>query len=155
MALLRNRKIEVDDINFKMAEVASKGMLVTHDTANPDFVQVQASVSGVIGTKVAGMLMMDVVDKDFNAVPVNFQRLETGLSGLVRLAKLGEIGTDQIAAGSLDPSGVPVFGPGSGVYLADAGLITHVQDSTQNERIGTALAAADSNNFVRIYLNVD
>jgi hypothetical protein len=144
MAVKRKRKLNSDDINFKLAEVAEKGLLVTYDTANAGFVRVPGA-SVAFDDKVAGMLLIDVVNKDFNAVPVNFQKLETGLSGFVRLAKLGEIGTDQVAAGA-------EFGPGSGVYLAANGEVTN--DSTE-ERVGTALSAVDANGFVEIYLKID
>jgi hypothetical protein len=143
MAIKRKRKIPVDDINFRLAEVATKGQLVTYDTSNDGYVRVPASVA--FDDKVAGLLMIDVVDKDFNAVPENRQRLETGLSGVVRLAKVGEIATNRVAAGA-------VFGPGSGVYLADGGLITNV---STNEQVGTALAEEDADGFVEIYLDID
>jgi hypothetical protein len=148
MALKRKRKPIVDDINFKLDQVAERGVLCTYNTAKVGFVQVSASTSGVIPQKVAGVLMIDVVNKDFNAVPVNFQKLETGLSGYVRLLKQGEMGTDQTAAGA-------VFGAGSGVYLHNNGKISNVQMSTQNERVGTALSAADTNGFVDVYFEIN
>jgi len=144
MALKRKRKIVTDDINFKLAAVAVKGLLVTYDTATDGFVRVPGS-SPAFDDKVAGMLMFDVVDKDFNAVPVNFQKLETGLSGFVRLAKEGEIGTDQVVSGDS-------FGPGSGVYLGADGQIT---TASTNERVGTAITGADDDGFVEIYLDID
>lgn len=149
MALKRKRKIKVDDINFKLAEVASKGVLCVYDQANAGFVKIAASTSGVLpAEKVAGVLLIDVVNKDFNAQPVNFQKLETGLSGFVRLARQGELGTDQTATGA-------VFGAGSGVYLHDAGKISNVQMSSSNERVGTALGAIDSNGFVEVYFDIN
>lgn len=147
MGLKRKRKPQIDDISFRLDEVAVKGQIVTYNNAKVGFVQVQAAVSGVIGTKAHGMLMFDVVNKDFNAVPVNFQRLETGISGFVPVLRVGEIGTDRVAGSS-------VFGAGSGVFLADSGNITNVQDSVQNERVGTALAAADDDGFVEIFLHI-
>lgn len=148
MGLKRKRKPQIDDISFKLDAVAVKGQIVTYNTAKVGFVQVQAAVSGVIGTKAHGMLMFDVVNKDTGAVPMNYQKLETTLSGLVPCLRVGEIGTDQVATGA-------VFGAGSGVFLANNGEITNVQDSTQNERVGTALAAADADGFVEIFLHID
>ena len=144
MALRRKRKVKIDDINFKLATVAVQGLLVTYDTATDGFVRVPGA-SPSFDDKVAGMLMIATVNKDFNAVPVNFQKLETGLSGHVRLAKQGEIGTDQVAAGA-------GFGPGSGVFLGANGTVTNV---STNERVGTALSAVDANGFVDIYLRVE
>lgn len=147
MGLKRKRKPQIDDINFKLDEVAVKGQIVTYNNTKTGFVKIQAAVSGVIGTKAHGMLVFDVVDKDFGAVPVNFQRLETGISGFVPVYRVGEVGTDQVKVNS-------VFGAGSGVFLADSGQITNVQDSVQNERVGTALAAADDDGFVEIFLHI-
>ncbi len=146
MALKRKRKVKVDDINFKLAEVAVKGVLVTYDTVNDGFVRIPTTLA--LGDKVAGVLMIDVVNKDFNAVPVNFQKLETGLSGLVRLARQGELGTDQTGAGA-------VFGAGSGVFVNDLGLVHSVADATVNERVGTALGAIDANGFVEVYFDIN
>lgn len=147
MALKRKRKPQIDDINFKLDAVAVKGQIVTYNNTKVGFVQIQAAVSGVIGTKAHGMLVFDVVNKDFGAVPVNFQKLETGISGFVPVFRVGEVGTDQVAVGA-------VFGAGSGVFLADSGNITNVQDSVQNERVGTALAAVDDDGFVELFLHI-
>lgn len=146
MALKRKRKVQVDDINFKMQEVAVKGLLVTYDLTNAGFVRVPTTLA--VTDKVAGVLMIDVVNKDFNAQPVNFQKLETGFSGFVRLAREGELGTDQTAASA-------VFGAGSGVYVADGGKVSNVPDATLNELVGTALGPIDSNGFVEIYFDIN
>jgi len=150
MALKRKRKIKTDDLNFKLAQVAVKGVLVTYDAVTDGFVKLDAAIASPSFTpdKVVGMLMFDVVDRDFNALPVNFQKLETGLSGFVRLAKEGEIGTDQLDAGA-------VFGPGSGVFLGANGTIATATVSPSGERVGTALASVDSDGFVEIYLDID
>ncbi len=140
MALRRKREPDILDINFKVAEVAVQGKLLTYDVANPGFAQVQASISGVVTTRVAGVLMTTVVDKDFGAQPVNFQVTETGLSGHVQLLKKGEMGIDQIVAGS-------VFGPGSGVWLRDNGNVANTaisdggsSNAVGNQQVGIALS---------------
>lgn len=148
MAVKRKRKVDSEVIDFKLDEVAEKGVICTYNSAKAGFVQVQNSVSGVAGTKVAGLLLIDVVNKDFGAVPVNFQKLETGLSGYVRLMRQGTISTDQLTTATSGNWGV-----GSGVYLDDNGKITTIQHSTQNEKIGHATGSVDAG-FLEIYLNV-
>jgi hypothetical protein len=144
MGVKRKRKIKVDDINFKLAAATSRGTLVTYDTANDGFVRVPGA-SPAFDDKVVGLLMHDVVDKDLNAVPENRQKIEVPLSGFVYLAKEGEVGTDQIAAGA-------VFGAGSGVFLGANGTVTNV---STNERVGTALAAEDAQGFVDVYFDIN
>lgn len=145
MALKPDRKVIADDINFRVAEVAEKGELLVYDTATAGYLkkdpqpQADASLQNV-----AGMLMIDVVNKDFGAVPQNFQKLETGLSGVVRILKVGEITTNNLDAAS-------EWGAGSGVYLGRDGTIHSVASGT---RLGTALGAQDSDGYVRIWLSV-
>jgi hypothetical protein len=160
-------KREITDLNFKMNEVAEKGLMVTYDVTNAGHVRLETSISGVVTNKVAGLLLTSVVNKDFNAIPVNRQLIETGLSGFVLLMKEGEIATDLVDSGALDASGVPLFGPGSGVFLADSGRISNVQFTAPggsgnprivvdgNERVGTAIASPDANNFVKLYLDIN
>jgi len=151
MALKRKHKEVVDDINFKMAVVAEKGMPVIYDTANAGFVK-KSGATLTVKDKCAGILMIDVVNKDFGAVPQNFQKLETGLSGYVRLAKLGELSTDNLAAGAQ-------FGAGSGVYLdINSTLrdkpVSGFADDPAGLRLGTALGAVDADGFLEVYFDI-
>lgn len=152
MAIKRKRKVEVTDINYKMAAVAEKGQVLVYDTVNAGFVKLSASLTTT--DKAAGVLMIDVVNKDFNALPQNFQKLETGLSGYVELLKQGELATDKRASGQDG-----VFGPGSGVYLATDGNVRNkpasgFADDHAGLRLGTALEATDADGFVNVYWNI-
>ena len=146
MALRPDRKVIHDDINFKVAQVAEKGVVLVYDTANAGFLKIdQEPLADASLQNVAGMLMIDVVNKDFGAVPENHNKLETGLSGVVRVLKVGEITTNQVDAAA------DFGGAGSGVYLGRDGKITSVASGT---RIGTTLGATDTDGYVKVFLNI-
>jgi hypothetical protein len=146
MALKPDRRIDPHSqiIDYKLAQVAEPGVIVTYDAANAGFFTVPTSVTGL--EQVGGILISRVVNKDFNAVPRNFQRREVGLSGAVNVVRRGEFLTNKIQPGA-------TLGPGSGIYLADGGDISNVASGSASA-IGHVIAAADSDGYVRIALNV-
>lgn len=152
--LKRKRDVRVQDINFKLAAVTERGTVVIYDTVNAGFVKKTAGTLTVTD-KAAGVLLIDVVNDDFGAVPENHQKLEVGLSGYVPLCKQGELVINTLAAGEAGN-----FGPGSGVYLDINGLVRNkpvsgFADDHAGLRLGTALSSVDSDGYVQIYFDIN
>lgn len=160
MALKPDNKIVVDDINFRCASVSEKGFLVTFNTSTG---LVEKLTSSPSGKKVAGMLLMDVVTRGMpeNAVVLgedtgtmdqplpNRNRLETHVSGVVRLAKLGELYTNAI-----NPTDWANIVVGDKLYVTASGKLSRTKVSSGHELVATALSVVDTDHYLKIYLNI-
>ncbi len=153
MALNAHQKIVADDINYRLAAASERGVICTvASTAGQCEVIADPS-----GARVAGILMMDVVAK---AVPSNLsqdanldtgtateqsnkQKNETYEGGVVRLARKGELVTDQISG---------AVAAGDSLYVAASGQISATQ-AAGSQAIGFALDAKDADGFVKLFLD--
>lgn len=157
MALKPRRNVMVDDINFRCASVAEKGFLVCYSSTAG---YVEAVATAISGKKVAGMLLLDVVNK---ATPSNLSlgedtgwtdreknvnKLETYQSGVVRLAKVGEIRTN-----ALNPADWASFAQGDKLYLSGSGKLSNSQ-AAGAELVGHAMSARDSDGYLTVFLNL-
>ena len=149
-------KVTHDDVLFRCSNVAAKSTIVTYTVGNPGFVE-KLSGSPIGGvTKVAGLLLINVVNRALPSnltvigddtgttdLPKNHNKNETNVSGTVRILRIGTAECNQLTSGD-------EFGPGSGVYLGDDGLLT---SAAGNEQIGHALTGI-RDGFVRVFVNV-
>ncbi len=144
----------VDDINFRAVEVLTDGQLVAYSSTAGFIQDVAAS-----GNTIAGLLMEDVVNRSVpdglpvtgddtgtTLLPRNLNKRQTYVSGVVRLATQGEIETDQVTAGE-------TYAAGEILYSAGNGSISNV-NQPGSVIIGRALAALNSDNQLRLFLNI-
>lgn len=150
MALKPDQKVIADDINFKMAAAQEKGILVCY-SSTAGFVEKKSDPSG---QKVAGLLMVDVRNRDVRdslgrtSTTRNYSKNEVPISGKVRLARVGEFQTD-------DVDSADTFAAGDDLYITSNGQFSKVKDNSGIEGpIGHALGAKDSDGYVRIFLNI-
>ena len=156
MSLKSHFKGTTDDINFRCKSVTQAGVLVTYATTVGE-VEVVANPSG---KKVAGLLLTGVVNRAVpsNMVslkeptgtvefPRNFSKNEVHTSGHVRLLKIGEAETNNVDASD-------TFAQGDKLYITANGEISKVQDNSGIEKVGHALAAKDSDGYLRVYINI-
>lgn len=162
MALKPHQRVIAEDINFKCNNVAPKGVLLVYSSTAG---QVERPPLNNVGTaspsgkKVAGVLMIDVVNKNLPSKfiltgdPVgtvdgvrNFSKLETHVSGVVRLMKVGELLTNNVDN--------EAFAAGDKLYITNSGAFSKTQDSANHERVGTALAAKDSDGYLKVWVNI-
>ena len=151
-----HEKIRCDDINFRCETVGVRGAVVVYTSTG---VKVNSGAPNANTQRVAGMLLLDVVNKNLPSnyllgdetgtmeLPKNFNKNETHVSGVVRLLKVGEAQTDQWDTGE-----AAKVGPGSGLYVAAGGKLTTL--ATHGQLLGRALSAVNSDGFVKVFLNV-
>lgn len=145
-----------DDTNFVCDNVAAAGAVVSYNARG------QVSKSTGVTNEPAGVLLTEVVTGvhpsninlgEFTGtinIARNRNKNQTHVSGQVRLLKVGEVETNQVVS-------TDTFGAGSGIYLAGNGLIsTSVSgaDLVVRTKIGHALAAKDSDGFVKVFVNI-
>ena len=154
MGLKAHQKVVADDINFRLDSVQTRG-LVCGVSATAGECEVVADPSGVV---VAGLLMMDVVNKGVPANLASDSSLDTGTisdsltngknetykGGLVRLLRKGECSTSSVTG---------AIAQGDALYLAASGIISATQ-ATGAPQVGFALEAKDSDGFVKMFLDV-
>lgn len=149
--LREDRKIVSDDINFRLDSVQERGVLCSI-SATAGEVEVSADPSG---KRVAGALLLDVVNAGVpsnltNGLDTgtatnerNFQKNETYKGGVVRLVRKGEVTTDAVDG---------AVAAGDTLYLAASGKVSATQ-ATGAQTVGFALAAKDSDGFVKLYID--
>ena len=153
MALNAHQKIVADDVNYRLNSVEVRGV-VCSVSATAGECEVAANPSG---TKVAGILLMDVVlagrpanldsdsslDTGTSSTQRNLNKNETFKGGVVRLARKGELVTDQ-CTGSI--------AAGDTLYLAASGIVSATQ-ATGAQEIGFAIDAKDGDGFIKMFLD--
>lgn len=149
MALGVHQKIIADDINFVCDNVAAKGCLVSF-TANDGHVK----KSNDVADKVAGLLLIDVVagihpsninlNEETGTINQsrNFQKLQTHVSGVVRLLKIGECVTNAVS-GTINCGDVLKNAAGGTLRVGGGG-----------QTVGHALSDKDSDGYVKVWINI-
>jgi hypothetical protein len=166
MALKGDRHEVVTDISFFMNEAGKRGGLVVFNTA--DFgsgAALDQSVALVTynvatsGSKVAGLLLNDMVNIDQTRQHVNFHKDEVVVGQKVTLGKQGWWVTDQIASGiTLSPGDKAYLQEKAGAISQGQGRITNVKHTTGGEAVtplvGTFLSKKDEDGYAKVYLNL-
>lgn len=151
MALRGDRRVVQDDISFFMNETGNRGALVSYNFAASglgaalDDANATVSISSS-GTRVAGVLMNDVVNKDLTQTHLNAHKDEAQIGGKVTILKRGWIVTDQI-----EPTASP--SPGELAYLGNggAGKFSDVASGTTVGRFGSS---KDSDGYAKVFIDV-
>ncbi len=151
MALKSDRVESYTDVSYFMNTVGERGGVVVHLTSGSG-VGMDSSSSVVIyptgvvsGTRPAGLLLNDVVDLDLTRQHINWYRDEVQVGGKVTLLRQGQVTTDLLHSGD-----APVAG--SDAYYDNAGKLTTT--STNSVKVGRFLTSKDSENFVKVDINI-
>lgn len=149
MALKPDQKIIADDINLKCASAQTKGVLMCF-SSTAGYVEKKSNPSGA---KIAGVLMVDVRNRDVRDVlgktstVRNYSKNEVPISGVLRLCRIGELLTNDVDASD-------TFAQGDELYVTSNGQFSKVQDNSGCEKVGHAIAAKDSDGYLRVWVNV-
>ena len=124
-------------------DVSVSGLGSAFDTAG-SVVKASAVLNGS-GEKPAGMLLLDIVNKDLSQTHLNVYKRETQVGGKVAIARGGVFVTNLITSAS-----TPL--PGDAAYFTLGGLLSTT--STNSTRIGTFLGSKNSDGYVKVELTI-
>ena len=111
MSLARKRNVKIDDINFKLAEVAEKGVAVVYDHDNDGFVRVATTLTALpLRDKCAGILMICVLTSVTSSKNPSRASPTENSSHLVLVTPPGDVQVQSIfqAEDVLNPDGMIV-----------------------------------------------
>ena len=151
MALKPDRVELLTDISFFMNDVATRGGVVSANTAASGVgvsmddanavVEYAASASGALPV---GILLNDVVDLDLTRQHINWHRDEVQKGGKVTVLRQGQVTTNVV-------DGTPAAG--ADAFVADNGVISTVQ-AAGAVKIGQFLSAVDSDGYAKVSVNL-
>lgn len=163
--MLKGDRLElVTDIGYFMNEVGQRGGMVVYSTVGSGAAldQAQALVTyGVAtsGSKVAGLLLNDMVNLDQTRQHINQHKNEVQKGGKVTLLKHGWVVTDQIASGITITAGDAAYvQERAGAISQGQGRITNVKHATGGEAVsplvGHFMSKADEDGYAKIWVNI-
>ena len=152
MALRPDRKIGIGtEISFFMNETATRGIIVSHNTATTGVGAAMDDSNAVVRVPTgtgdgipAGLLLNDVVNLDLTRQHINWHKDEVQLGGKVTILTNGWVVTDDIVTGQ-----APVAG--SSAYMAASGEITVTGGTYQ---VGKFLSGKDTDGFAKVAINI-
>lgn len=143
--------------DYFMNVTGEAGYVVVFDTSNSG-VGASADDAGAIvkfssspfssGDVPAGILLMDVVNKDLAHTHLNQHKREGQVGGKVALLRRGVVVTNAITGGVNPVAGNPA-------YAANLGYISTSNNvSSTAPRVGTFLGSRDTNGYVKVDVNI-
>lgn len=149
MALKGDRVERDTDISFFMNETATRGLVVSVNTAGSGAAMdsavalctVKANPSGAYAL---GVLLNDVVNYDLTRQHLNQHKDEVQQGGKVTILRRGWVVTNSI-------SGTPAGGQDA--YLAGTGLISATQ-ATGAPKVGQFLSSKDADGYAKVSINM-
>lgn len=153
MALKGNCKIGMGtEIGFFMNEVATRGIIVVHDTSTTGVGAAMDDANAVVkiptsssGSDVpAGLLLNDVVNLDLTRQHINWHKDEVQLGGKVTvLTDGGWVVTNSIKSGQAPKAGDSAY------YAASGELMT-----SGTHQVGKFLSGKDSDGYAKVAINI-
>jgi hypothetical protein len=161
MALKPDRHEVVTDVSYFMDEVASRGIVVIHDTAGSGAAMDQADAKvvspsgGVSGSRPAGVLLNDVVNLDLTRQHLNQHQDEVQKGSKVTLLRKGWIVTDQVADSS-PTVGEDVYYDTNGKFVmtnpeADG---TPSSNFLYRNKVGRYMSVKDSDGYAKVWVDI-
>lgn len=154
MALKPDRIESHTDISYFMNEVATRGVIVVHETAtsglgpamdDADAVVRLPNVTGGSGEDPAGLLLNDVVNLDLTRQHINWHKDEMQIGGKVTLLRQGQVTTNALLSGDLPA-------PGDQAYFTIDGELSVT--STNSTQVGRFLSSVDADGYVKVDINI-
>ena len=151
MALKPDRKVlnNGTDIHWYLNETATRGRIVTHDTAgsgaamDDDAATVQVPTGTGDGVA-AGLLLNDVVNLDLTRQHLNQHQDEVQLGSKVTVLTHGWVVTDAIKSGDTPTAGDPAYFDASGELTTTSGSAT----------VGKFLSSLDEDGYAKVEINI-
>lgn len=145
MAMKEDRQVFQTDISWTASGTMERGGIASIASWANGLVYYAAGS----GQPIAGLLLEDIETQNYMNHPQYLQRNVSPEGSVVGLATEGEFWTDMIQT-------AVTYSPGDALYLWSDGKITNYNpgDGTVSARIGTCLAGKDSNNFIKIRLEL-
>lgn len=151
MALKPDRVELLTDVSFFMNTTATRGGVVSADTATSgvgvsmdDANAVVAYAANPSGAKPIGVLLNDVVDLDLTRQHINWHKDEVQKGGKVTVLRQGQVTTNLVG-------GTPTAG--ADAYVAASGYISTTQ-ATGAVKIGQFLSATDADGYAKVSVNL-
>lgn len=144
--------------DYFMNTTGEAGCLVVFDTSTsgvgPGFDDTGAVVkystqAQSSGDRAAGILLMDVVNKDLAHTHLNQHKREGQIGGKVALLRRGVVVTNAISGGVNPVAGNPAYGGVNGFVTTST-----LSDTTNSPRVGTFLGSRDANGYVKLDVNI-
>ncbi len=154
MALKPDRIEAYTDVSFFMNEVATRGVIVVHDTTasglgasmdDPNNIVKLPDVTGGSGEDPAGLLLNDVVNLDLTRQHINWHKDEVQIGGKVCLLRQGQVTTNSILSGDLPVQGDQAY------FTIEGELSVTALNSTQ---VGRFLSAIDADGYAKVDINI-
>ena len=144
MAMKGDRQVFQTNIDYTASGTMERGGLVSIATwdANIGYYAVGS------GQPIAGLLLEDIETQNYMNHPQYLQRNVSAEGSVMGVATEGEYWTDMVDTAT--------YSPGDALYIGANGKITNYNpaDGTVSARIGTCIAGLDSNNFIKIRLEL-
>jgi len=154
MALKPDRVIGMTSVHGILNDVASKGVVLTYLTGGSGAVLGDAHeeydlAASASGAKVAGVLLMDVVNIDETLFHRNFNKEEAVVGDFVDVMTKGWVLTDKY-------TGSPTVG--AKAYLTVNGVVTPTVSSTGGTAatpfVGVFGGSPDADGYVKLHINL-
>lgn len=153
MALKNFRNIFNQDIDFYMDEVAEAGGVAVMSTVGSGEASDQAEAlvtyaANPSGKLPAGLLLVDMVNKDLTQTHINYYKRETQKGGKVPLVTQGTVVTNMIYTGQ-----TPAVGKKA--YLGPSGYLTVTNSNTvATPIVGEFRSSKDADGYAKVMINL-
>lgn len=153
MALKGERRILLDNINYRCNVATERGVILVHsgsgaNEVSPDDLLHLVTLPGtgsVSGLVPAGLLLNDFVTQDETRFPLNRYKSEERTGGKAHMLKKGTVWTDNVKSGDVPTQGLSA-------YLAPSGEVSTT--STNAALIGKFGSRKDADGFVMLEVNI-
>lgn len=164
MGLKMDREVYQSKVDCFLNEAASRGKITTYSTyasgiALDNSAQLVTIAANPSGTKVAGVLVGDVVDIDTTRQFLNTQKDEVVKGSKVTLITEGWIVTDNLEAGTVTGGEAAYIG-NSGNFATAAAIagygcaVTEESNATTYPKVGRFLSTKDENGYAKVEVNI-
>jgi len=143
MAMKEDRQVFQTDISWTASGTMERGGIASIASWANGLVYYAAGS----GQPIAGLLLEDIETQNYMNHPQYLQRNVSPEGSVVGLATEGEFWTDMIQT-------AVTYSAGDALYLWSDGKITNDAGDGNGVRIGTCLAGKDSNNFIKVRLEL-
>ena len=164
MGLKGDRNIYQDRVDCFLNEAATRGVIATNSTYGSgvsldNTAQLVTIAAAPSGSKVAGVLMHDVVDIDVTRSFLNTQKNEVAKGSKVRLLTEGFVVTDDIETGTITGDEAAYVGQ-SGLFANAAAIasygcaVTEESNATSYPMVGRFETTKDQDGYAKIQINI-
>lgn len=161
MALKPDRIESHTDISHFMNEVATRGVIVVHETSTSGVGAAMDDADSVVrlpnnaagsGEAPAGLLLNDVVNLDLTRQHINWHQDEVQIGGKVTVLKQGQVTTNGVESGTEPVPGNPAYFTTDGELTPNSS--TGALGQSVSTQVGRFLTSLDSDGYSRVEINI-